>query len=649
MNSGQSKRSSILLFNLMFKRHPWRAIAVLLISTAVIFSSVGLLSTSSWLIAFCALSPIVADILVPVVFVRLFGLLRGILRYVERLISHETTFRLLGDLRALLFRTFSRRPMADVLRFNYTDAFNRLVDDIERLQDFYLRTFNPYLTAMLSGLFGWALLARTGLPESLVFLLVYGLAILFLPVVLYLMTRGLSRLQAEQSSQARGFLLELLGGLAELRATGSINRWTGNLKHQLDQLEQTEKRLGLSKSLATAWVSQLSLLAAVLVAWLGALRVINGELNPLLLPVEIYTVLALFEATQPIPALLQKMESSRLAAHRVLDMIRPDELVALATPVKDLPGHRQKSRTTLELGQVSKPNQHGSTPEHLTEPAKTISPLVKIELNHVSIRYPGQLVDQITDLSLVLEAGKRVAVVGPSGSGKTTLTYLLLGWLSPSFGTLEITPSGSPGSLPCGRTSGELDVPAGDRTALFSVVNQDVYFFNTTIRNNLKMGNLQADEPMFWAALDRVGLTETIANLPKGLDTELGEGETRLSGGQRQRLAIARALLRPAPFLVLDEATAGIDLLAEQHLLRNLLANQILDFAAEVTSPASRLPQHPCTLTISHRLVQMDAYDEILVLDQGRIAERGSHQELLALGGLYNRMWRLQKAILDDN
>ncbi len=610
--------SNWILAGLLFRRHPWRAVAVLLTSTAVILSSVGLLSLSSWLIAFCAMSPVIADILVPVVFVRTFGLLRGILRYIERLISHETTFRLLGDLRILLYRTFSRRPMMDILRLDYTDAFNRLVDDIERLQDFYLRTFNPYITAVFSGLLGFVLLARTGFSEALAFILIYGLAIFVLPLVLFQFTRGLSRLQAEQSNQTRSYLLELLGGLAELKVSGSLVRWTSELNHRMDQLERTEKRLALSKSQATGWISQLSLLATQLVVWIGSGRVIAGLLDPLLLPVEVFTVLALFEATQPIPAILQKIESSRLAAKRVVESLRPDELYNLET----------------ESWQQSSSETKRTDPDSQPSTARLAADPVRIELKQVNVRYPEQSSDLITDINLVLSTGRRVAVVGASGSGKTTLTYLLLGWLQPSAGTIEITPE-------------RIEDPAGKiaRDDLFSVVNQDVYFFNTSILNNLRMGNLHADEQMIRMALDCVGLAEVIDNLPQGLDTEVGEGETRLSGGQRQRLAIARALLRPSPFLVLDEATAGIDLIAEKQLMSNLLTGTT---SLPETIHRPSVLQRQGILTISHRLVRMEAYDEILVLDHGRIVERGTHHELLGQAGLYANMWRLQKGIIDE-
>ncbi|MDD2534697.1 MAG: thiol reductant ABC exporter subunit CydC [Eubacteriales bacterium] len=592
------------LLGLLLRRHPAKSASVLLIGLAVIFSSVGLLATSAWLITFCAVTPMIAEILVPVVYVRLFGLLRGLLRYAERLISHETTFRLLGDLRVTLYRVISRRSLPDIMRLDHTDAFNRLVDDIERLQDFYLRTFNPVLTALLTALMGYFLLLNWGTQEALIFVGIYGATLLILPGIVYGLTAGLSRQVAQESSQLRSFLFGFLTGLAEIRTSGAQSTWHNKLTHRHDQLESAEIKVAWSRSFAAGWIALAGPVTALVVAFTGGLRVLNGDLNPLFLPVEIFAVLALFEAVQPIPTLLQKIETSKMAAFRVLELIDPADL-------KDITEHNKDD-------EAPKPN-------HLAEksPLSLQSPTGPAPINpqhllveQVYYRYPEQTQDLLKDVTFDLKSGQKKAIVGPSGSGKTTLIHVLLGWLSPSQGQVKLI----------GETS------QTERSDAFAVVNQDVYLFNTTIRNNLRIGRSDAQNIDLFEAIEQVGLTDWLNTLPAGLDTELGEGDGLLSGGQRQRLGLARALLRHAPFLILDEATAGIDVATELKLMTDLF-----DINEKTRTGL---------LTITHRLVAMDHYDEILVMDQGQIIERGNHAALLAQGGYYLRMWQIQQAII---
>jgi ATP-binding cassette subfamily C protein CydC len=241
-----------------------------------------------------------------------------------------------------------------------------------------------------------------------------------------------------------------------------------------------------------------------------------------------------------------------------------------------------------------------------------------LEFDRVSFRYEedGPLV--LEDITFTLRPGGRIAVVGPSGSGKSTLVNLALRFWDPDGGEVRL---------------GGRDVRGysqEDLRARMGVVAQDTHIFNDTLRANLVLADPAAGEASLEEALARAQLTGLVERLPEGLDSYVGEQGSRLSGGERQRVAVARALLKGAPLLILDEATANLDTVTER----------------ELVGAVRDLMRLRTTLVISHRLVAMEKMDEILVLDEGRIVERGTHEELSRAEGLYRRMLDVQRGML---
>jgi len=410
------------------------------------------------------------------------------------------------------------------------------------------------------------------------------MAVIILPILVSRSTRGLHRRLVQEVSQIKTALLETISGLSDILASSAITRWKQSMRQKWQSLYAIEKKLAFWKSLSTALISLLMNYALLVAVCVAGILLANHQFEAVFIPVVAYAIFALFEGAQPVAVVLQKLEESHMSATRI------------------------EALNERCIADVTEDELNGVTPAVTI--VSEISPEVNgIHLKQVNFSYPQMTIPLLQDITLDLVKGKKIALVGTSGSGKTTLSYVLLNWLKPSSGHIIFD---------------------GNPEEQFSVVNQKVYFFNTTIANNLRIARIEATDEQIIEVLSQVELMEFIHSLPLGIHTELGDGDLKLSGGQRQRLAIARALLRNAPYLIFDEITAGLDVATEKKVLETLL---------HITAQKG-------ILVLTHRLIQMDAYDEILVLEAGRIVARGRHVELLESSGKYVEMYR-ERSLID--
>jgi ATP-binding cassette subfamily C protein CydC len=263
-----------------------------------------------------------------------------------------------------------------------------------------------------------------------------------------------------------------------------------------------------------------------------------------------------------------------------------------------------------------------------TKPVVVDSPTIRsepitdyqLQISDLSFSYPNQSVPALQHVSFDLQQGRSIAIVGPSGAGKSTLASLLLRFWEYNSGDI--------------RLGGEsLKAYGQDQVReKIGLVSQSTYFFNTSVYQNLRFARRKSTQEDVEAATQAAQIHDFILSLPKGYETLIGEQGLRLSGGERQRLAIARAILKDAPILILDEPTANLDPLTEQQVLETLFG----------------LMKRKTSLLITHRLVGLENVDEILVMNHGQIVERGTHAELMQADGLYRRLWDLQNRILDE-
>lgn len=555
-----------------------RVAASILLSAATIAAGIGLMGTAAYLIAGAALQPSIAALQVAIVGVRFFGISRGLLRYGERLATHSINFRLLARLRVWFYQALEPLAPAGLFDYHSGDLLSRAVADIETLEHFYVRVVAPPLAAVLVTA-GVGVFAGAHFP-LLGLVLIGGLltAGILVSALLYAVSRGPGNQAVEIRGRLNAALVDAVQGLSDLLAYGAHER-------RLAEIRQLNRKLGRAQGrmvLTGAAAAGLSLLLTNLTLWVmlvAAIPLVRAQVfNGVALAVLALITLASFEAVAPLGQAAQFLQSSLRAARRLFSLV--DAAAEVKAPLHPCPA-----------------------------PARPA-----LSICNLTFRYAPQLPPALQDFNLELLPGKRVALVGPNGAGKSTVLNLLLRFWEYSSGEIWLD----------GR---ELKAYAPeDVRSQIAVVSPSIYFFSESLRQNLLLARPDASDEELLQALARVQLSDWLAALPDGLGTWIGQFGIQMSGGERQRLAAARALLQDAPILALDEPTAYLDLPVARRLA------QTLKSAAEGRA----------LLWITHRLVELEDMDEIVVLDRGRTVERGQHTDLLKRNGFYARLWRLQ-------
>lgn len=562
--------------------HRWWVVLAVSLGVATVAANVGLLSLSAYLISAAALKPLLVSLSVPIYLVRLFGVSRAFARYAERIVSHSLTFRLLKDLRTWFYGRLEPLAPALLQHRRSGDLLSRLVDDVDELENVYLRIFSPLVVAAVTALLTFVLLyafAPVLAFTAVGFLIAAGVG---LPLLINTLASGLGSRQLELRAALNDGFVEGVQGVQDLLAVGGAAGRQRKLSEINRKLGQTQERMALITGLRAALGDLLMNLAALTLLVLAIPLVAGGEIRGVYLAFLALVVLSSFEAIQPLGEAFQFLGRSLAAGKRLF------EVVDDAPPVSD-------------------PAHPAPVPE---EPG--------LEFRRVGFSYEAGGERALKEVSFSLEPGKRVAVVGPSGAGKSTLASLALRFWDPTEGAVCMG----------GRDLREClqeEVRAG-----FGVVAQDTHIFGDSMRGNLLLARPDATDAELLEALDQARLGEFVRGIPRGLDSWAGEQGLGLSGGERQRLAIARALLKDAPVLILDEPTANLDTITEKELMRSI----------------RELMRGRSVLLITHRLVGMEEMDEILVMEAGRITERGTHETLVEAGGTYRRMLRAQEGML---
>jgi ATP-binding cassette, subfamily C, bacterial CydC len=594
-----------------------RLIVAVLAGAAATGCGIALLATSGFLLARASQHPNILAISIAVVAVRGLSVGRGVFRYAERLASHDAAFRILVDIRVRAFQRLERLAPAGLRTLRPGDLLARLVSDVDATQDLFLRGVAPPVAAILAGA-GAVIVCLLILPPAGA-ALVAGL--LAAGILVPWLAAARARRAGQRLAPARGeftaCFTDLLSGAADLHAFGAADAAAARAAGTGAKLATMERGAASGMGLGTGLSSAAAGLTVWAVLGLAVAATGAGALTRVPLAVVTLTALAAFEAVTTLPAAAIQLGQARASATRL-------------TAVVD-------------------------TPDPVRDPAVPLpvpAGPVRVRLRGAQVRYePGGPL-ALDGLDLDLGAGRRVALVGPSGAGKSTVAAVLLRFCDLSGGSATLggaagsglaeRGAAGPGLAERGAAGSGLaergaagpglaehgqplsGYAADDVRAVIGGCAQDPHIFDTTIAGNLRLARPAATHEQLASAAGRAGLLPWITSLPLGWDTPVGAHGTAISGGQRQRLALARALLADPPLMILDEPTAHLD----------------PDSRRALTSDILTVTRGRATLLITHDLDGLDQVDEIVVLDRGRVAARGTHAELLRSGGLYRQMWR---------
>ncbi|WP_413374131.1 thiol reductant ABC exporter subunit CydC [Paenibacillus taichungensis] len=618
--SGSKKNSWITPYVAQYR---WRLVAVIALGICATLCAVLLLFTSGFLISKSALRPEnILMVYVPIVGVRAFGIFRAVFRYVERLAGHDAVLRILADQRVKLYQILEPQALFLRSRMQTGDVLGALAEDVERLQDIYLRTVFPAVTALM--MYGGAVVVFGSV--DLGFALWMGLYMLFLVAVLPAISLRVTwKLRVRLKRENAKLYTRLTDGVL------GLGDWiaSGRAEEFVRRQEVTEGQADMIRLRLRQWTRWRDLIAQCVIGlmvvsvtlWAGS-AASAGQLPAVMIAAFVLVLFPLTEALLPVGDAVEHIPQYRESLERLQHLEGEEHQPEQSgTEEAKASAGAKKDMTTGISGSNPVEGQHLGSLERKEKASDRrirlrIPPRLRadIQIDQVSYRYTSGAPLAVQEVSLHLPQGKRLAILGRSGGGKSTLLKLIQGALLPSAGNVFIN------DLPV-QTMGE------NITDVIAVLNQSPHLFDTTVANNLRIGRPYATDEEIQRVAAQVGLSDLIESLPQGYHTPMLETGLRFSGGERQRIALARVLLRETPVVIFDEPTVGLDPVTERALMRTILDSM----------------QGKTMIWVTHHLMGAERMDELIFMENGQITMQGSHEQLLAREERYRRLVELDR------
>ncbi|MFZ7157657.1 heme ABC transporter ATP-binding protein/permease CydC [Avibacterium gallinarum] len=561
---------TLLPFLRLFKHAKFVLFLGLILMITGLAASIGLLTVSGWFLAATALAGIgtLFNFFYPSATVRGLAIGRTVARYFEKIVTHDATFRILAKLRVQVFQKIIPLSPAVLNRYRNSDLLNRLVADVDTLDSLYLRLLAPFITALLVIGFLTLGLSFFNLPLALFFGAILTALVLIVPTIFYHLGQKFGHKLTQSRAAYRTRFVEYIQSQAELLLFNAEKP----LKQKLDETEQQwqhfqRKEANLS-GFSTALVLFANGILLALTLWFAANADFGSDrYSPAIIALFALAALAAFEILMPLGSAFLHIGQVIASAERVTEITEQ-------TPLVQFNGQKTIEKNTA----------------------------LDLSIQQVSFTYPERQDVALQNINLEIPQGQKVAILGKTGSGKSTLLQLLVRNYNPAQGKIflanQLIESYSEKSL---------------RNQM-CFLTQRVHIFSDTLRNNLQLANQQpiSDNAMI-DVLNQVGLGKLLGQ-EQGLNQWLGDGGRPLSGGEQRRLGLARVLLNQAPILLLDEPTEGLDRETERQILRLILAHC----------------QNKTLIMVTHRLTAIEQFDNLCIIDDGKLIEQGNYQTLIA-------------------